>query len=102
MNWIGLDPVEISDEVFARAPEGVFQIMHPRAMPAPFDISNYFTSIDLMFDEDGPYVGPLAVAPGDVRLDAGARWLSPRFNLRLGFDLEEIEQMRDPFLLDQI
>jgi len=80
VNWVGKDPVQLAEEVLALSPQAVFQVMHPRAIPAPGNISNYFTTIDLLFDEDGPFTGPLALDPAAVRLPPEARWLSPLFN----------------------
>ncbi len=79
VNWVGLDPVGIAQEVHRRDPEAIFQIMHPRAIPAPGG-GNYFSLIDLVFDEDGPITGPNAINPLDVRLIPAARWLDPSFN----------------------
>ncbi|MFN7952129.1 MAG: CehA/McbA family metallohydrolase [bacterium] len=80
VDWIGRDPVQIADAVFARSPNAILQIMHPRAMPAPGNVSNYFVSIDLRFDGSGPMRGPLAVPPSEVRLPDDAQWLTPRWN----------------------
>ena len=79
INWVGMDPVDISEEVHRRTPDGVFQIMHPRAIPAPGG-GNYFTLLDLAFDETGPILGENALDPADVRLPPEARWLDPSFN----------------------
>lgn len=79
VNWVGLDPVGIAEEVHRRSPDGIFQIMHPRAIPAPGG-GNYFSLIDLSFDESGPITGPNAINPLDVRLLPAARWLDRSFN----------------------
>jgi hypothetical protein len=79
VNWVGMDPVQIAAEVHRRSPEGVFQVMHPRAIPAPGG-GNYFSLIDLDFDADGPRLGDQAIDPLDVRLPVDARWLDPSFN----------------------
>jgi len=80
VNWVGKDPAQLVEEVLDKSPGAVFQIMHPRAIPAPGNISNYFTTIDLLFDANGPELGPDAVDPLDVRLPVNASWLSPLFN----------------------
>ena len=79
VNWVGMDPVAISEEVHRRDPDAIFQIMHPRAIPAPGG-GNFFSLIDLVFDEDGPRAGDNAIDPLDVRLTPDARWLDPSFN----------------------
>ncbi|MFT6397863.1 MAG: hypothetical protein ACJAYU_002618 [Bradymonadia bacterium] len=79
INWVGLDPVAIAEEVHRRDANAIFQIMHPRAIPAPGG-GNYFSLIDLVFDADGPLAGPNALDPLDVRLTEDARWLDPSFN----------------------
>lgn len=79
VNWVGLDPVGIAEEVHRRSPDGIFQVMHPRAIPAPGG-GNYFSLIDLRFDESGPITGPNAINPIDVRLLPAARWLDRSFN----------------------
>lgn len=79
VNWVGLDPVGIAEEVHRRDSDAIFQIMHPRAIPAPGG-GNYFSLIDLVFDAEGPVAGPDAIDPLDVRLPEDARWLDPSFN----------------------
>jgi len=99
VNWVGKDPTQLMEEVLARSPGAVFQIMHPRGMPAPGNISNYFTTIDLLFDANGPRLGPDAVDPSDVRLPADARWLSPGFNAMEIMTFGNVQGLSDWFNL---
>ena len=80
VDWVGDDTAALVEEVLALEPSAVFQLNHPRAVPAPGNLSNFFTSIDLVFDGDGPRVGPNAFDPVRVRVPADARYLSPLFN----------------------
>lgn len=79
IDWVGQTPDELAGIVEDADPAGVIQVNHPRAIPAPAGTGNYFTLIDLMFDENGPYVGPDAVPPEDKRLQPGDDLLSERF-----------------------
>lgn len=99
INWVGKDPAQLVEEVHRLSPTAVFQIMHPRAMPAPGNISNYFTSIDLSFDAGGPRTGPDALDPADVRLPAEAQWLSPRFNAMEVVTFGNVQGLSDWFNL---
>ena len=76
IDWPGLSPAEIGG---ALADEGqVFQINHPRAVPAPGE-GNYFENVDLQFDATGPFVGAAARDPLSVRLEADAQMLATAF-----------------------
>ena len=99
VNWVGKDPAQLAEEVMGISEKAVFQIMHPRAMPAPGNLSNYFVSIDLLFDENGPYVGPDAFETEDVRLPADARWLSPLFNAMEVLTFGNVQGLSDWFNL---
>ena len=99
VNWVGKDPAQLAEEVMGISEDAVFQIMHPRAMPAPGNLSNYFVSIDLLFDENGPYVGPDAFEAEDVRLPADARWLSPLFNAMEVVTFGNVQGLSDWFNL---
>jgi hypothetical protein len=57
-DWVGVSPTEIFDWGAAQDREMVVQINHPRAIPTPADMQNYFTVLDLLYDGAGPYIGP--------------------------------------------
>lgn len=95
LSWIGHDPVEVASAVNERNPGAILQIMHPRAMPAPGNISNYFVSIDLRFDGRGPFRGPLAVPPAEVRLPDDAEWLTPRWNAMEVVNFANVQGLAD-------
>ena len=99
INWPGKDPVQLVEEVLSINPDAVFQIMHPRAMPAPGNISNYFTTIDLMFDENGPKTGPDAFQAEETRLPEDAQWLSPKFNAMEIITFGSVQGLSDWFSL---
>ena len=99
VNWVGKGPTELAEEVLSLNPEAVFQIMHPRAMPAPGNISNYFTAIDLQFDADGPYAGANCVDPAEVRLPAETEWLSTDFNAMEILTFGNVQGLSDWFNL---
>ncbi len=99
INWVGKSPVQLVEEVLGINPNAVFQIMHPRAIPAPGNISNYFTLIDLLFDMNGPFNGPDAFPPGDSRLPPDTQWLSPRFNAMEVITFGNVQGLSDWFNL---
>ncbi len=76
IDWPGMSPVEISASVSGE--DQVFQINHPRAVPAPGE-GNYFDNVDLQFDAQGPYVGADARDPLSVRLAADTQMLASAF-----------------------
>ncbi len=78
LDWPGLSPTEIGEALLAQPEDTIFQVNHPRAVPAPGE-GNYFNNVDLQFDADGPYVGADARDPLAVRLDADAQMLTTSF-----------------------
>jgi hypothetical protein len=75
-DWPGLSPDAIGA---ALTDEGrIFQVNHPRAVPAPGE-GSYFNNVDLQFDDEGPYVGSDARDPLAVRLAANAQMLTSNF-----------------------
>ena len=99
VDWSLRDPVATAELVLSANPDAVYQIMHPRAMPALGNISNYFTSLDLLFDETGPVPGPRAIDPTDVRLPPDARFLSPVFNAMEVVTFGNVQGLSDWFNL---
>lgn len=79
VDWAGLTPTEIGQRVLSGPRPVVFQLNHPRQVPAPGVGGNYFQVIDLQFDATGPYTGPEGVAPEIVRLPAGSSLLATNF-----------------------
>jgi hypothetical protein len=79
IDWTGQSPDDIL--ALAGVPEqrAVVQLNHPRAIPAPGTLADYFTTLDLQFDATGPFVGANAIDPLTVRLDANDRLLSTGF-----------------------
>jgi hypothetical protein len=79
IDWTGQSPDEIL--ALAGVPGGrtVVQLNHPRAIPAPGTLADYFTTLDLQFDATGPFVGSEAIDPLTVRLEANDRLLSTNF-----------------------
>ncbi len=57
-DWVGVSPTEIFDWGAQQDSEMVVQINHPRAIPTPADMQNFFSVLDLVYDEAGPYIGP--------------------------------------------
>jgi hypothetical protein len=78
LDWVGYSPDEIGTVLLTDPENTVFQVNHPRAVPAPGE-GNYFNTIDLQFDGDGAFVGPNARDPLTVRLEADARMLTSSF-----------------------
>ena len=78
LDWPGLSPGEIGEVLLDRPEDTIFQVNHPRAVPAPGE-GNYFNNVDLQFDASGPYVGADARDPLAVRLDADAQLLTTSF-----------------------
>jgi len=78
VDWPGSSPDEIGTVLLEDPENTVFQVNHPRAVPAPGE-GNYFDNVDLRFDADGAYVGPDARDPLAVRLEADARMLTSSF-----------------------
>ena len=76
IDWPGMSPTEIGASLSGE--DQVFQINHPRAVPAPGE-GNYFDNVDLQFDAQGPYVGAEARDPLAVRLAADAQMLASAF-----------------------
>jgi hypothetical protein len=78
IDWPGSSPDEIGTVLLTDPEDTVFQVNHPRAVPAPGE-GNYFNNVDLQFDADGAFVGPNARDPLAVRLEADARMLTSSF-----------------------
>ncbi len=79
LDWAGLTPTELGQRVLSGPRPVVFQLNHPRQVPAPGVGGNYFQVIDLQFDANGPYTGPEGVDPELVRLAPGASLLATNF-----------------------
>jgi len=99
INWVGKSPVQLVEEVLGINPDAVFQIMHPRAIAAPGNISNFFAIMDLLFDVDGPRSGPDAFSRADIRLPPDAAWLSPKFNAMEVVSFGNVQGLSDWFNL---
>lgn len=69
IDWPGKTQREIRDEIVAKEPTAVFQLNHPRSIPTPAAVGNYFEQVDLVFDAEGAYSGPNSRDPEEVRLD---------------------------------
>jgi len=78
VDWPGSSPDEIGTVLLDDPENTVFQVNHPRAVPAPGE-GNYFDNVDLQFDATGAFVGPNARDPLAVRLEADARMLTSSF-----------------------
>ena len=78
-NWEGKSPTEIIAWAQEQEREQVIHIYHPRAIPTSFDAQNFFSVIDLLFDESGPYVGPDAYDPMAAGVPDGATMFGPGF-----------------------
>lgn len=79
VDWAGLTPKDIGSMVLNPDAEAIYQLNHPRAVPAPGTTGNYFNMIDLQFDEDGPTLGPEAIDPLTVRLGVDDDMLATNF-----------------------
>jgi hypothetical protein len=79
LDWVGKSPVDIFDWADAQDWEMVVQINHPRAIPTPVDTQNYFTVLDLKFDQDGWYYGPEYLGPEVYALPADAEMFGSGF-----------------------
>ncbi len=78
-DWEGKSPTEIIAWAQEQDREQVIHIYHPRAIPTSFEAQNFFTVIDLLFDESGPYVGPDAYDPMAAGVPDGATMFGPGF-----------------------
>ena len=56
-DWVGVSPSEIFDWGQSQDREMVVQINHPRRIPTPAPMQNYFTVLDLLYDEQGWFIG---------------------------------------------
>ncbi len=79
VDWAGLTPKEIGSMVLNPDAGAIYQLNHPRAVPAPGTTGNYFNMIDLQFDDDGPIIGPDSVDPLTVRLAVDDEMLATNF-----------------------
>jgi hypothetical protein len=79
VDWAGRTPQQFGDELRARPRPVVFQLNHPRRVPAPGEGGNYFQSVDLQFDADGPFEGPGALPPEIARVPPGTSLLATNF-----------------------
>ena len=78
LDWGSLSPEQIGDAVLVND-DAIFQLNHPRAVPAPGATGNYFNVIDLQFDEIGPFAGSDSVDPTAIRLPLGTDLLTTHF-----------------------
>ncbi|MDH5490662.1 MAG: CehA/McbA family metallohydrolase, partial [Myxococcales bacterium] len=99
INWIGKDPAQIAEEVLGLAPGAIVQLNHGRAVPAPGNLSNFLTSIDLLFDAGGPRIGPEALTNASIRLPDTSRFLSPLFGAMEIVTFANVQGLSDWFNL---
>ena len=78
-DWVGVSPTEIFDWGAQQDREMVVQINHPRAIPTPADMQNFFTVLDLLYDAAGPYIGPEHFDPMGSGLPPDAVMFGPGF-----------------------
>ncbi len=78
-DWEGMSPTEIIAWAQEQEREQVIHVYHPRAIPTSFEAQNYFTVIDLVYGESGPYVGPDAYDPMAAGVPVGATMFGPGF-----------------------
>ncbi len=78
-DWEGVSPTEIFDWAQQQDHDTVVHIYHPRAIPTSFEAQNFFTVLDLLYDEDGWYFGPDAYDPMGTGLPGDALMFGPGF-----------------------
>ena len=78
-DWVGVSPSEIFEWGQQQDREMVVQINHPRHIPTPADMQNFFSVIDLEYDETGPYIGPEHHEPMGSGLPPDAVMFGPGF-----------------------
>ncbi len=78
-DWVGVSPTEIFDWALQQDREMVAQINHPRHIPTPADMQNYFSVLDLWYDDDGWYIGPEAFDPPGSGLPPDPVMFGPGF-----------------------
>ena len=78
-DWVGVSPTEIFDWALAQDREMVAQINHPRHIPTPATMQNFFSVLDLWYDEDGWYLGPEASDPPGSGLPPDPVMFGPGF-----------------------
>jgi len=78
-DWVGVSPSEIFEWGQSQDREMVVQINHPRHIPTPANMQNYFTVLDLEYDVDGPYIGDDHFEPMGSGLPPDAVMFGPGF-----------------------
>jgi len=78
-DWVGVSPTEIFEWGQTQDREMVVQINHPRHIPTPADMQNYFTVLDLEYDGTGPYIGDDHFEPMGSGLPPDAVMFGPGF-----------------------
>jgi hypothetical protein len=78
-DWVGVSPTEIFEWGQQQDREMVVQINHPRAIPTPADMQNFFAVLDLLFDGEGPYIGEDHFEPLGSGLPPDAVMFGPGF-----------------------
>ena len=78
-DWVGVSPTEIFDWALQQDREMVAQINHPRHIPTPADMQNFFSVLDLWYDEDGWTIGPDAFDPPGSGLPPDPVMFGPGF-----------------------
>jgi hypothetical protein len=78
-DWVGSSPTEIFDWALTQDREMVAQINHPRHIPTPATMQNFFSVLDLWYDEDGWYIGPEATDPPGSGLPPDPVMFGPGF-----------------------
>ena len=78
-DWVGVSPAEIFEWGQSQDREMVVQINHPRHIPTPADMQNFFSVLDLEYDADGPYIGDDHFEPMGSGLPPDAVMFGPGF-----------------------
>ncbi len=78
-DWVGVSPTEIFEWGQIQDREMVVQINHPRAIPTPADMQNFFAVLDLVYDGDGPSIGDDHFEPLGSGLPPDAVMFGPGF-----------------------
>ena len=78
-DWVGVSPAEIFDWGQTQDREMVVQINHPRHIPTPANMQNYFSVLDLEYDANGAYIGDDHFEPMGSGLPPDAVMFGPGF-----------------------
>ncbi len=78
-DWVGSSPTEIFEWALTQDREMVAQINHPRHIPTPATMQNFFSVLDLWYDDDGWYIGPEASDPPGSGLPPDPVMFGPGF-----------------------